>query len=71
MELAIIKKRERLIDCANTYGLTDEKTLKYSQELDQLINEYQRFFQIREETENYSLTIWKMAIEEPCAAFCS
>ncbi len=31
-----------MINCANKYGYTSEKTIKYSQELDILINQYQR-----------------------------
>jgi stage 0 sporulation regulatory protein len=41
--LAEIKvKRELMIKCANKYGFTNEQTIKYSQELDELINEYQK-----------------------------
>lgn len=35
-------KREIMIDSANKNGYTSEETIKYSQELDELINEYQR-----------------------------
>jgi stage 0 sporulation regulatory protein len=35
-------KREIMINCANKYGFTNEQTIKYSQELDELINEYQK-----------------------------
>lgn len=35
-------KREMMINCANTKGFTSEETIKYSQELDILINEYQK-----------------------------
>jgi stage 0 sporulation regulatory protein len=35
-------KRELMINSANTQGFTNEKTIKYSQELDELINEYQK-----------------------------
>ena len=36
-------KRELMINSANTQGFTNEMTIKYSQELDELINEYQKF----------------------------
>jgi stage 0 sporulation regulatory protein len=39
---AIKIKRAMMIDCANTNGFTSEETIKYSQELDILINEYQK-----------------------------
>ena len=35
-------KRELMIKSANKHGFTSEETIKYSQELDELINEYQR-----------------------------
>lgn len=35
-------KRELMINCANTRGFTSEETIKYSQELDELINKYQK-----------------------------
>ncbi|WP_249366437.1 MULTISPECIES: aspartyl-phosphate phosphatase Spo0E family protein [Neobacillus] len=35
-------KRELMIKSANTLGFTSEQTIKYSQELDELINEYHR-----------------------------
>lgn len=38
----IRNKRELMINCANKYGYTNEETIKYSQELDILINQYQR-----------------------------
>ncbi|MCU9612294.1 aspartyl-phosphate phosphatase Spo0E family protein [Caldibacillus lycopersici] len=44
IKAAIKNKRELMIASAKTYGFTSEKTLRYSQELDLLINEYQRFF---------------------------
>lgn|GEM_PF-6543283 len=49
IETAIRQKREQMIQSANTYGYTNEITLKHSQELDSLLNEYQRFFR---QTEN-------------------
>ncbi|WP_045515489.1 aspartyl-phosphate phosphatase Spo0E family protein [Neobacillus niacini] len=39
---AIKVKRAMMINCANTKGFTSEETIKYSQELDVLINEYQK-----------------------------
>jgi stage 0 sporulation regulatory protein len=43
--LAEIKlKREIMIQCANKYGLTNEKTIECSQELDELINDYQKSY---------------------------
>jgi stage 0 sporulation regulatory protein len=39
---AIKVKREMMIECANVKGFTCEETIKYSQELDILINEYQK-----------------------------
>jgi stage 0 sporulation regulatory protein len=35
-------KRELMINSANTLGYTSEETIKYSQELDELINDYHR-----------------------------
>ncbi len=35
-------KRELMIKSANTFGFTSDETIKYSQELDELINEYHR-----------------------------
>ncbi|MEH7414824.1 aspartyl-phosphate phosphatase Spo0E family protein [Neobacillus drentensis] len=35
-------KRELMINSANKFGFTSEKTIQYSQELDELINHYQR-----------------------------
>jgi stage 0 sporulation regulatory protein len=37
----INKKRELMMDCANRNGFTCEETLRFSQELDELINKYQ------------------------------
>lgn len=44
MEELIKQKREQMIQIAQEYGFTNEKTLKSSQELDNLLNKYQRFF---------------------------
>jgi stage 0 sporulation regulatory protein len=38
----IQEKRERMIDSAKKYGYTSECTIRCSEELDQLIFEYQR-----------------------------
>jgi len=46
MEEQIRRKREQMIEIARQYGFTNEKTLKSSQELDKLLNKYQRFFRI-------------------------
>ncbi|NHC41007.1 aspartyl-phosphate phosphatase Spo0E family protein [Bacillus sp. MM2020_1] len=35
-------KRELMINSANTQGFTNEMTIQYSQELDELINKYQK-----------------------------
>ncbi|MFJ7728842.1 Spo0E family sporulation regulatory protein-aspartic acid phosphatase [Neobacillus sp. NPDC097160] len=35
-------KRELMINSANRLGFTSDETIKYSQELDELINMYQR-----------------------------
>jgi len=35
-------KRELMINSANSLGFTSEETIKYSQELDELINQYQK-----------------------------
>ncbi|WP_251553811.1 aspartyl-phosphate phosphatase Spo0E family protein [Neobacillus muris] len=35
-------KRELMIKSANTLGYTSEETVKYSQELDELINKYHK-----------------------------
>ncbi|MED4203429.1 aspartyl-phosphate phosphatase Spo0E family protein [Neobacillus mesonae] len=35
-------KRELMIKSANTFGFTSDETIRYSQELDELINEYHR-----------------------------
>jgi stage 0 sporulation regulatory protein len=37
-------KREIMIVCADKYGFTGEETIRTSQELDELINVYQRTF---------------------------
>lgn len=42
----IQRMRLKMIDSAEKNGLTDEGTIRYSQELDQLIYQYQRIMQI-------------------------
>lgn len=37
-------KREVMIQCASKHGFTNEMTIRLSQELDELINEYQKNF---------------------------
>lgn len=39
--IQIQEKRERMIDSAKKYGFTSEVTIRFSQELDELIYEYQ------------------------------
>ncbi|MFE8703577.1 Spo0E family sporulation regulatory protein-aspartic acid phosphatase [Cytobacillus sp. FJAT-54145] len=41
----IQKKREKMIDSAKMSGFTSDDTVRYSQELDKLIYEYQCSFQ--------------------------
>ncbi|MGG5253156.1 aspartyl-phosphate phosphatase Spo0E family protein [Neobacillus sp. SM06] len=53
-------KRESMIHCASQNGFTNEMTIKLSQELDELINEYQRTFRSHKESENAGKTFVKM-----------
>lgn len=39
-------KRELMINSAYSLGFTSEVTIKYSQELDELINEYQKAMEV-------------------------
>jgi stage 0 sporulation regulatory protein len=62
---AIKVKRAMMINCANKKGFTSEETIKYSQELDLLINEYQKasqqFSRPNEEVRfafNHMIMIW-------------
>ena len=41
----IQKKREKMIESARKYGFTSDDTIRYSQELDRLIYDYQCTFQ--------------------------
>lgn len=45
-------KREIMIQCASKNGFTNEMTIKLSQELDELINEYQKTFRNTKGFEN-------------------
>ncbi|GIN61299.1 hypothetical protein J27TS8_12920 [Robertmurraya siralis] len=47
----IQKKREKMIETANRKGFTNDDTIRYSQELDQLIYEYQCLFSNKREDE--------------------
>lgn len=40
LRLYIEKKRKAMIEAANHYGLCSEITVKHSQELDELLNQY-------------------------------
>ena len=53
-------KRESMINCASQKGFTNEMTIKLSQELDELINEYQRTFRAYKESEKAGRTFAKM-----------
>ena len=48
IEVEINKKRALMIDSARINGYTNEKTLRYSQELDVLIYQYLVFFRKKE-----------------------
>lgn len=51
----IEKKRAELIQIANTSGLSSSDAVRYSQELDHLLNEYNRIFLKRVRTSSYSV----------------
>ncbi len=53
-------KRESMINCASQNGFTNEMTIKLSQELDELINEYQRTFRAYKESEKAGRTFAKL-----------
>lgn len=55
IELQIKIKREEMIAVARKTGFTSEETLQISQELDKLINEYQRFFLKKKKNSNIKL----------------
>jgi hypothetical protein len=52
----ISKKREEMIDCAKKTGLTSNETIRCSQELDKLLNQYQ-FYMREKRNKWYSLFI--------------
>jgi hypothetical protein len=52
----ISKKREEMIHCANKTGLTSKETIRCSQELDKLLNQYQ-FYMREKRNKWYSLFI--------------
>ena len=52
MLVEIQRKRELMIDLACKKGLTSNDTLKCSQELDQLIYQYQVFFRQKQQKRN-------------------
>jgi hypothetical protein len=39
--LSIVRKRNEMIQLANSYGLLNNETIKCSQELDSLLNKFQ------------------------------
>ncbi|GGK02093.1 hypothetical protein GCM10007063_25440 [Lentibacillus kapialis] len=41
LEMAILAKKSEMIETGLTYGLTDQKTINCSQQLDKLLNMYQ------------------------------
>jgi stage 0 sporulation regulatory protein len=50
MLIEIQKKRELMIDLAQTKGISNDATIQCSQELDQLIYKYQTFFYEKKRT---------------------
>ncbi|QDP40021.1 aspartyl-phosphate phosphatase Spo0E family protein [Radiobacillus deserti] len=42
LQAKIVKKRKRMFQIAEKYGMNSRSTIKVSQELDILINQYQR-----------------------------
>ncbi|HLR60943.1 MAG TPA: aspartyl-phosphate phosphatase Spo0E family protein [Lentibacillus sp.] len=40
LEMAILAKQKEMIEAGLTYGLTDQKTIRCSQQLDKLLNMY-------------------------------
>ena len=45
--MSIDEKRKQMVEAAQVEGYTGEKTIKYSQELDNLMNEYQHLLFMR------------------------
>ncbi|MBL4952472.1 aspartyl-phosphate phosphatase Spo0E family protein [Neobacillus sp. OS1-32] len=61
-------KRELMIKSANTFGFTSDETIKYSQELDELINKYHRMMgQAAEPDEEVKFAIKKSIMIWPKA----
>lgn len=61
----IQRKRELMIDCAQRHGFTNELTIQCSQELDILINEYQRTFQNSQQEQTLKIPRKKMMLIWP------
>lgn len=63
-------KREIMIDCASKNGFTNEMTIRLSQELDGLINEYQRTFRYScEPSKEVRRTVQKMVLVFPANTY--
>ena len=61
-------KKGLMIKSANTLGYTSKETVKYSQELDELINEYQRAMrQTSKSNEKVKITYTQMIMILPNA----
>lgn len=61
-------KRELMISYANQHGFTNVETIKCSQELDELINEYHRFMrQSSKPNEEIKFTFKQIIISRPKA----
>ncbi|MDE3838315.1 aspartyl-phosphate phosphatase Spo0E family protein [Bacillus methanolicus] len=60
-------KREKMIDSAQKHGLTSERTIRCSQELDMLLNEYQRTFQSRSNGNKVNTTRKQIFVAMPKA----
>jgi len=52
LKLQMETKRQLMVVSANKYGLTSSETIRYSQELDDLMNMYRRLIQSGEEHYN-------------------
>ncbi|MED1204282.1 aspartyl-phosphate phosphatase Spo0E family protein [Heyndrickxia acidicola] len=50
-------KREEMIRLGNCYGLLDAKTIDCSQQLDSLLNEYYKCFQVTHTNQKFPLMI--------------
>jgi stage 0 sporulation regulatory protein len=66
--LQIQEKREKMIDSAKKFGFTDEYTIRCSQELDQLIYDYQcKIQKVKDSGEGdfpYIMVAWPENYEE-------